>query len=146
MGLWAWEVCCASANSEAKKERCELAVEVVSREAKYCGGWENMRTSGVNISHGYECMLHCYRNLPLHQIRRILKPIFQRHKRILDTPRTDKPRKDVKTPGLVVGPARTGASKRLLANNGACALVVVVDVAGCMTEAGRHVQQGVAVR
>jgi hypothetical protein len=100
----------------------------------------------VNTSRLDDFDLHTFESLHLHQIRGIRKPIFERHKRILDAPRTDKPGIDVKTPSLIIRPARTRASERLLADHGACALVVVVDVAGGMAEAGRRVQEGVAVR
>jgi hypothetical protein len=41
MSLWAWEVCCASANSEAKKERREALEVVQPRVLRRLG---NMRT------------------------------------------------------------------------------------------------------
>jgi len=68
------------------------------------------------------------------------------HKRILDTPRTNKPRKDVKTSSLIVRPTRSGASERLLANNGTGALIIVIDVARSMAKAGGCVQESVTVR
>ncbi len=81
------------------------------------------------------------------QIRWVLKPILEMHKCILhDTPHTNKFRKDVKTSSLIIHPARAGTSERLLASNSTSALVVVVDVACRVTEAGGRVQKSVMVR
>ncbi len=68
------------------------------------------------------------------------------HKHILDTPRTNKPRKDVKTSSFLVRPTRAGSSERLLANNSNSALVIVVDVARRVAKAGGRIQKSVAVR
>jgi len=68
------------------------------------------------------------------------------HKRILDTPRTNKPRKDVKTSSFIVRPTRAGTSEWLLANNSASALVVVVDIARRVAKARGRVQESVTVR
>ena len=80
------------------------------------------------------------------QIRWVLKPILEMHKRILDTPRTNKPRKDVKTSSFIVRPTRAGTSEWLLANNSASALVVVVDIARRVAKARGRVQESVTVR
>ena len=83
--------------------------------------------------------------LSLHQIGRIPKAIFQIYKRVLDAPHTDKPRKNIHTACLVVRPARAGATKRLLSNDGARAFFVVVDVASCVAEARGCGEKGVAI-
>ena len=80
------------------------------------------------------------------QIRWVLKPILEMHKGVLDTARTNKPRKDVKTSSLIVRPTRTSTSERLLANNSTSALVIVVNIARSVAKAGGCVQESVTVR
>lgn len=49
---------------------------------------------------------------------------------LLDRPQADEARQEVGTAGLVVGPASSGTTERLLANHSASALAVDVEVAG----------------
>jgi hypothetical protein len=63
----------------------------------------------------------------------------------LDTPRTDKPGKDAHAPSLVVRPAPPRTAEGLLANDGASAFLVVVDVTSCVDEARGALEQGGAV-
>jgi hypothetical protein len=86
--------------------------------------------------------------LPLHsrsnQIRRIPK-VLQAHKILLDTPRTNEPIKNTNAPRLIVRPACSRATKRLLPNYSARALLVVVHVASGVPEDVGCLQKGTAV-
>jgi len=56
--------------------------------------------------------------------------IFQTDEILLDAPRRYEAVEDRHAPGLVIGSTRARTAKRLLSDNGSCALLVVVDVAG----------------
>ena len=71
------------------------------------------------------------------KVRRIPE-IFQSHKIFFDAPRTDKPIKHTHAPCLVVCPAPTRPAKRLLPYDRASALLVVIYVAGCVSELVRR--------
>lgn len=85
-----------------------------------------------------------FQNINLDQVRRIPK-VLQRQEVLLDTPRADEPVENRDTPRLIVRPARTRTTERLLADDGTRTLFVVVDVASCVAELVGGEEEGFAL-
>lgn len=85
-----------------------------------------------------------YPNSTLDQVRRIPK-VLQRQEILLNTPRTDEPIENRDTPRLIVRPARTRTTERLLSDDGTRALFVVVDVASCVAKLVGGEEKGFAL-
>jgi hypothetical protein len=63
----------------------------------------------------------------LYQVGRVLE-VFQPNKALLNTPDRHKPVEDTHASRLVVGAAPPCTTERLLADNGACALFVIIHI------------------
>ena len=85
------------------------------------------------------------RPTPLRKIRRI-EVVLKPDKVLLDAARGDEAVEDRDAARLVVRAARARTAERLLANDRARALFVVVDVARRVPQAVRRVQERLAVR
>ena len=72
--------------------------------------------------------------------------ILHPHKVFLDAPRANEPIKDADTSSLVVRPASTGTTERLLTHDGASAFFVVVDITSGITEFIGCGEEGFTVR
>ena len=70
------------------------------------------------------------------EVRRI-KHIFKPYEVLLDAPRAHETVEKTHATCLVVRPACPAPAERLLADNGTCAFVIVVDVPCCVAEAVR---------
>ncbi len=83
----------------------------------------------------------CLHFLLRHQITRIVI-FWNPHKSFLDTPHIHEPIKYVNRPRFVIRPACTTPTKRLLANDGTSAFVIVIDVSCGIAEAVGGVDEG----
>ena len=81
----------------------------------------------------------------LHEVGRVLKSA-QTDEALLDAARADEAQEQVHAARLVVRPARASAAERLLPDDGARALLVVVDVAGRVAQTVGRLEQRLALR
>ena len=81
---------------------------------------------------------------PSSQVRRVLE-VLEADEVVLHAARANKAVEDADATGLVVGAASTRAAERLLADDSACALLVVVHVAGGVAQLVARLDERLAV-